>query len=126
MRKLSFGILRGERLSLGQIFSLSVFHNDSEVPRPKRKQHLTSKLEKISSTCRGWFTMSENTMFIILHEVKNLIKAEAYSVKILWLTPRNDIVTQPGMERIHPLRVGKGGGDALVLHPPPYKIRGNL
>ena len=48
-----------------------------------------------------------NTMFVILNEVKNLIKSSSYKTEILRLTPQNDIVTQPHRGE------GKGEGDII-------------
>jgi hypothetical protein len=38
---------------------------------------------------------SENEHFVILNEVKNLMFTTGYKIKILRLTPQNDIMTQP-------------------------------
>ncbi len=48
--------------------------------------------------------MPENAIFVILNEVKNLIKSKTYPLEILRLTPQNDIRTQPPMG-------GDGGGE---------------
>ena len=38
--------------------------------------------------------MPENAIFVILNEVKNLIKSKTYPLEILRLTPQSDITTR--------------------------------
>jgi hypothetical protein len=69
-----------------------------------------------SSPLRGCVTMPENAIFVILNEVKNLIKSKTYPLEILRLTPQNDITTQPltGEDR--------GGGEKNDRYSATYNL----